>query len=365
MAPHTREQALLIDRYLYSRRGAPLWAALVAAAFALAVFLHGQRLSWGAALFLGVGGVACLGTFVLTGWLTPEKFSGPRLWRITGVALLASYAGGLTSIFATVSLSGIPLAEWPAQLLAAVWRATPFLLLAGLGMVLLMWATSASRRRQLQRELSQLRLHQEAQATAAQLTQARLRLLQAQIQPHFLFNTLAALQHWVDESDPRAALLLRSLTAFLRSATEQMLQPSVALAQEAAMARHYLDIMQARLGERLRFRIEVPADCAAQPLPPGLLVTLVENAVAHGIEPQLRGGEVQVRARRSEAGFELCVLDSGAGLPAGGPTDGVGLANSRERLRHAFGDRARLEINTRGDGPGTEVKLTVVPDATP
>ena len=162
---------------------------------------------------------------------------------------------------------------------------------------------------------------------------------------------LAALQHWVDVGDARAAPLLRALTGFLRGSTELMLRDGVTLAQECALVRHYLAIMQSRLGQRL---------------PPGLLVTLVENAVEHGIEPQLHGGEVQVIARHLDTAngvFELRVLDDGAGLAAGlgGGAEGVGPINSRERLRHQFGTRAELLVRPRADGPGTEVCLRVHP----
>ena len=159
------------------------------------------------------------------------------------------------------------------------------------------------------------------------------RLAAAQIQPHFLFNTLASLQHWVDTGDARAAPLLRDFTAYLRATLpmfERELQP---LGDEIEMVRRYLAIMQARLGPRLTFAIDVSAELPTQ-VPPGLVLTLVENAIAHGIEPQLRGGQVTVAAHRAGDRLVLTVRDDGAGLAAG-CADGVGLANSRRRLQHA------------------------------
>jgi signal transduction histidine kinase len=156
------------------------------------------------------------------------------------------------------------------------------------------------------------------------------RLAAAQIQPHFLFNTLASLQHWVDTGDPRAAPLLRDFTGYLRATLpmfERDLQP---LADELEMVRRYLAIMQARLGARLSFDIDAPAGIDA-PLPPGIVLTLVENAIAHGIEPQLRGGHVAVSVRRDGARTVVTVRDDGPGL-AEGWQDGVGLANTRRRL---------------------------------
>ncbi|CAM3735465.1 sensor histidine kinase [Roseateles saccharophilus] len=160
------------------------------------------------------------------------------------------------------------------------------------------------------------------------------RLAAAQIQPHFLFNTLASLQHWVDTRDERAAPLLRDFTAYLRATLpmfERELQP---LADEVEMVRRYLAIMQARLGPRLGFAINVPAGVTAE-LPPGVVLTLVENAIAHGIEPQLRGGHIEIAARHDGAHLVLTVRDDGPGL-APGWTEGVGLSNTRRRLLQAF-----------------------------
>jgi hypothetical protein len=180
------------------------------------------------------------------------------------------------------------------------------------------------------------------------------RLAAAQIQPHFLFNTLASLQHWVDTGDTRAAPLLRDFTAYLRATLpmfERELQP---LADEIEMVRRYLAIMQARLGARLTFAIDVSAELPAQ-VPPGIVLTLVENAIAHGIEPQLRGGQVTVAAHRAGHQLVLTVRDDGAGLSPG-CADGVGLANSRRRLVNA-NPNATLTL-THAD-PGCVATLTL------
>jgi len=159
------------------------------------------------------------------------------------------------------------------------------------------------------------------------------RLATAQIQPHFLFNTLASLQHWVDTGDTRAAPLLRDFTAYLRATLpmfDRELQP---LGDEIEMVRRYLAIMQARLGPRLSFTVDAPASLAPE-LPPGVVLTLVENAIAHGVEPQLRGGRIDIAARREGERLVLTVRDDGPGL-APGCAEGVGLANTRRRLLQA------------------------------
>jgi signal transduction histidine kinase len=180
------------------------------------------------------------------------------------------------------------------------------------------------------------------------------RLAAAQIQPHFLFNTLASLQHWVDTGDARAAPLLREFTAYLRATLpmfERELQP---LADEVEMVRRYLAIMQARLGARLSFTLDVPEGLAAE-LPPGLLLTLVENAIAHGIEPQLQGGRVDIAARREGERLVLTVSDDGPGL-APGWTEGVGLSNTRRRLLSAF---PAATLSLADNAPGCTATLTL------
>jgi len=353
-----RPVAIERDRFLLSPRAAGVW---VGTACGIAGTTYGlaadpDSLSpWLAFAFalLTFGGLFKAG---MSAWLYPQRFRGRRLWGLFGIVLIATYAGALASFGTRLHAALAQGMPYPQALLRVVWRATPLQFVALAGVLVVLAAVAASRQQLLQRE----RELRERDAIAAQAAQARLSLLQAQIQPHFLFNTLAALQHWVDAGDPRAAPLLRSLTGFLRGSTEHMLQAQTTLAQEFAMAGHYLDIMAARLGPRLRRRIDLDPDCAAQPVPPGLVVTLVENAIEHGIEPQLRGGTVELSARRLDAAaggpaaVELRVRDDGAGLSAAAQ-DGVGLSNSRERLRRTFGDTATLVLAARDDGaPGAD-----------
>jgi len=286
----------------------------------------------------------------MSAWLRPERFRGRRLWALFLLVTVATYAGAIASCRGLIG-QGVP---WQDALVRVLWRATPLQFVAFAGVLVLLAAVAAGRQQLLQRELARARAEQERDAVLWQATQARLNLLQAQIQPHFLFNTLAALQHWVDVGDARGAPLLRTLTSFLRGSTEHMLEERVTLAQECEMVRHYLEIMGARLGERLRHRVELAPDCAALGVPPGILITLVENAIEHGIEPALRGGEVQVWVRRVDGFCEVQVLDDGVGL-ATGAMDGVGLANTRERLHHAFRKRAQLRLQPREDSSGTQV----------
>jgi len=363
LEPELRAIAIERDTFLFSARSLGLWAGMLFGTLGTTagLALGSPRVSVGLAFLLAVLTFAGLFKTGLSLWLRPERFTAKRMWRIGWMSMIASYAGAIASFRGDLRPLIEAGAPWYEAVLRVIWRATPLQIMVLVAVLLLLTIVSAARREYMQRALEGARAEQERDASARQLTQARLTLLQAQIQPHFLFNTLAALQHWVDVGDARAAPLLRSLTSFLRGSTELMLRPEATLAQECEMVVHYLAIMQARLGDRLRFAIDIAPGCADQLLPPGLLITLVENAIEHGIEPQLRGGELRVVARQDRGVFELRVLDDGAGLTTADAHEGIGLANSRERLRHEFGARAELTLTARDDGPGAQACLRLHP----
>jgi hypothetical protein len=354
LAPDARAQAEAIDQFLVSRQGAYAWLALATAMAAVVAALRWAGFETWLAVGVTVlffGGMAKAGR---RAWLEPQLFSGRRLWRLAWFMMVASYAGALASV---IGVHRDRSRDWDAeQLLQLLWRATPLQLVVGLGVLLTLWITANARRAQGQRDLARLQLVQERDAAARQASEAQLRLLRAQIQPHFIFNTLSAVQHWVDTADARASALLRELTAFLRGSTELLSQPEVSLRQEAELLRHYLAIMQARLADRLQFELQLDDTTLDQALPPGLLITLAENAIEHGVAPALQGGRVRVASRRLEHGFELTVHNTGAPL-APGWSEGVGLANSRERLRHQFGERAMLQLLTVGGGTLAKVSV--------
>jgi hypothetical protein len=176
------------------------------------------------------------------------------------------------------------------------------------------------------------------------------RLASAQLEPHFLFNTLASLQHWVETGDARAAPLLRALTGYLRATLPLFDRPLLAAGAELEAIERYLQVMQARLGEaRLRWRIDVDTEARQALVPPGVLLTLVENAVAHGIEPLLADGSIEIRGRRLGGDAIFAVDDNGPGL-GDAHVDGVGLANVRQRLAFTAGSGAGLVLAARPDG---------------
>lgn len=208
--------------------------------------------------------------------------------------------------------------------------------------LLLLWFLVVWRAQQIEARLAQ-------QAERDRAIEMARRLAAAQVEPHFLFNTLASLQHWVQTQDPRAATLLEALTGYLRATLPMFSRALQPAADELHAVRLYLQVMQARLGDRLSWQEDVDPALRAQPLPPGLLLTLVENAIEHGISPRLSGGVLVLRGQvhGGDAVFE--VLDNGPG-PAPGSRDGIGLANSRERLLLSCGPLARLDISVRPEG---------------
>ncbi|GLR14406.1 hypothetical protein GCM10007907_31960 [Chitinimonas prasina] len=233
------------------------------------------------------------------------------------------------------------------------------MLAVGLGMcvgAMLTVAFAHWRNKEMEELRSRLTAEAHAERMARQLSEAQLRLLQAQIEPHFLFNTLGAVQQLAEDGAPRAANLTASLIQFLRSSLAQLRNGTVTLGQDFTLVEAYLRIMQARLGSRLRYALELPPELASQTIPSMMLLTLVENAIKHGIEPALRGGSITVSA--SMEGGQLClqVRDTGVGLP---PMleGGVGLANIRERLQLGFGERAGLVLLGQEEGALAELRL--------
>ena len=173
--------------------------------------------------------------------------------------------------------------------------------------------------------------------------QARLQALEAQVEPHFLFNTLAHVK-WLYQRDPqRGRHMLDRFLDYLQAALPRVRQSATTLEQELELARAYLDLQQLRIGERLEFSIDVPPDIAALRFPPLMLLTLVENAIKHGIAPQPGGGSIGIRAQADERVMRIEVRDTGAGLRQAAGT-GIGLANVRARLVALFGAGARLVI---------------------
>lgn len=194
--------------------------------------------------------------------------------------------------------------------------------------------------------------------------EARLKLLQAQIEPHFLFNTLANLQALIGVDPARAQEMLRHLDGYLRATLAATRNDRDTLAVEFALLKSYLEILAIRMGPRLAFELDLPQELAAARLPPMLLQPLVENAIRHGLEPKIEGGKVTVGARAEGKYLVLVVQDTGQGLhgSASGETGGtgVGLAHVKERLAAVYGDAASMTVGENaGAGTPGGVRITL------
>ncbi len=185
---------------------------------------------------------------------------------------------------------------------------------------------------------------------------ARLHLLQAQVAPHFLFNTLANVQALVDAGSPHASVVLRSLTAYLRAVVPQLHEPDATIERELQLVRPYLELMQMRMPDRLQYAMNVDPSALKVRCPPTTLLTLVENAVRHGIDPSEEGGRIDIDIDRHGERCVVRVADTGAGLHPSANGLGTGLTTLRERLRLIFGDAAQLRL-TSGAPRGVVVEV--------
>jgi signal transduction histidine kinase len=210
----------------------------------------------------------------------------------------------------------------------------------------------------------------DSAALERQLAEARLQAMQAQVEPHFLFNTLAAVEHLIETDPPRAASMQRNLIGYLRAVLPNLRRTQSTLGRELEISRSYLDILKVRMESRLDYRIDCPEGLASAQMPPLMLQTLVENAIEHGLEPKTEGGRIDISAGIRDGLLVITVADTGVGFApqsaalgsaaakvgAGGTARGVGLASLRERLNALYGARGRLLIEANSPA-GTRAVL--------
>ncbi len=194
-----------------------------------------------------------------------------------------------------------------------------------------------------------------------QLVQAQMRMLQAQIEPHFLFNTLANIQSLIAKSPERANLMMDNFIAYLRQTLSASRAQEGTVQQEIDLIRNYLELIKIRMAERLEFEIDIESALASHVLPPMLLQPIVENAIKHGLEPKETGGRITIRGERVEATQQIrfTISDDGLGFAANADSSGTGtgLANLRQRLQVLYDGAATLTVTERN--PGTEVSITI------
>jgi signal transduction histidine kinase len=199
----------------------------------------------------------------------------------------------------------------------------------------------------------------EAESLRRQVVEARMAAMQAQVEPHFLFNTLASIDHLIETDPPRASKMQKNLIALLRASMPTLREADTNLGRELAVIRPYLEILKVRMEERLQTEINVSDGLLSAEFPPMMLQSLVENAIKHGLEPKAEGGTLTVAAEIVDGNLEVSVAGTGLGFgKAATAGTGLGLTNIRERLLLLYGQRAQVAV-TENAGGGTRVTITV------
>jgi hypothetical protein len=275
---------------------------------------------------------------IITGALFSIKPKGK--WTILACILLGAVLGNVTGMhlgaFLTETLLGLPVG----------FRNPDYIQMAALGLTFaaavsfFFWSRGilSESRTQIQEE----RIRRISSEKAA--IEANLRMLQAQIEPHFLFNTLSNIHSLMDTHPQTAKAMLLDLNQYLRNTLAHTREEETTLGRELDVVAAYLKIFKIRMGERLHFRIDLPEGLHSTPFPPMLLQPLVENAIIHGIEPSENGGRIDIRARKNNGRLRVEIADTGNGFRSG-TGSGMGITNVRERLELLFGPVASLQLS--------------------
>jgi hypothetical protein len=344
------------------------------------------------AAFAGLGHAAALLAFVIVA--TALKFTANEYPLHPSTANVESFAREAAALAAALALP-LPLLVAASNLAPAyAWRRYLWLGLSAAGCALICASSplpallvSTTMRDNVDRQLMilvvllavVLEFRQRALATAgalmrveidginadARLRDASLRVLQAQIAPHFLFNTLANVRRLAQLDRKAAAAMLGDLVEYFSVTLARRDSPRATLGDEARLVDAYLRIHRVRMGTRLAYEIDVPPSLASVPVPSMMLLTLVENAIKHGLNPLAEGGFVRLRAERRGGELHLEVADNGQGLTTV-EGHGMGLANVRARLAILYGPRAALEVRPgRPRGFVADVSLPLLEGAAP
>ncbi len=315
-----------------------------------------------------LGAAALLGLLLMSGW---EGIYWILFARLFFIAMAATLAFGLfeqwpvrmprrlarwvVQVLAVAMV--IPFAAWVAYFATTQGDPVPFWhnserlqgfgFMTFMGVLLAPWMAVSALIGQISGEVQRQALAFELERSELErkALDARMRLLQAQVEPHFLFNTLANVRELVDSGSPQAPMVLGSLIAYLRAAVPRLHNPATTLGQELDLVRAYLEVMHMRIPDRLQYMVHVDDAALALLCPPMTLLTLVENAVRHGIDPSEDGGRIEIRVTLRQGRCLAQVIDTGVGLRPTGGGLGTGLATLRERLQLIFGDAAQLRLN--------------------
>ena len=339
-------------------------ARRVTVALALAVAVgFGMMWTWGgsrSALFfrtivIGLSGTAAFSLFEVWPRRLPRWL---QRWVLQVAAVGAVMPVTTLAIYLLSTPEGAPVFwEDPGR-----WSGWTHLTIAGL--LISPWTAVAAivRQKEAFARDQELTFALERSELERQALDARLHLLQAQVAPHFLFNTLANVQALVDAGSPHASAVLQSLTAYLRAAVPLLDESAATIERELQLVRPYLELMQMRMPDRLQYAMNVDPSALSVRCPPTTLLTLVENAVRHGIDPSEDGGRIDIDVSRRGDRCVVRVADTGAGLHASTSGLRTGLTTLRERLQLFFGDDAHLRLTSNAPrGAIAEVDMPARP----
>ncbi|MFZ1983563.1 MAG: histidine kinase [Desulfatitalea sp.] len=285
-------------------------------------------------------------------------FNPQTTWGIAAVVAAASIFGGIIGGTAGGWLSGIEVSLFLAK---KIYTLRVLIMSLLFGSIIAYYFFSRERISEIQRLLQEERIQRLTSEKHA--VQSQLKMLQAQIEPHFLFNTLSNILSLLDSDTARGKTMLQDLTRYLRASLAETRSQWTTLGSEMELVGAYLNIFKVRMDDRLKVHIEMDDTLKAVPFSPMLIQPLVENAVIHGLDASIEGGTLHIRAEQENSMLRVTVADTGQGIGAG-PSQGLGLANIRERLKALYGSQGRLiitENQPRGVKAVIEVPYAVAP----
>jgi sensor histidine kinase YesM len=333
------------DRWFYREKGWR-WVIVIFSAtttFAAVAAQFPWNMTFLEAAFIFNALVFALLWSALGAWFGYRKLHDRRfrlVLIVVGVTLAGALIGGTAADF----YQGREPMSWltdSAKLRHMVTAALAF----GFLYVTLVALIANLRSREYAAQMARLEAERRQSDLSRELAESKLRMLQLQIEPHFLFNTLGSAQQLAEKGAPDAARLIADLIRFLRASTPSMRGDVTTLGEEGSLIGAYLAIMKTRLSTRLSYAIDIPDALRPLTIPPGMLITLAENAIKHGIEPDPQGGTITMSARRTDHTLVVTVADTGVGLTSDAKAgQGIGLSNIRQRLALLFGDKAELVL---------------------
>jgi sensor histidine kinase YesM len=302
----------------------------------IAIFLtyigYGRGMSINFVFSQSIGFSICACVLAGEYWFHP---SSPMRNMLIIVAAIST--GAVAGSFLASMVTGIPLSfilqGEPIPLLQLLFMGLLF------GSIITYFFSSRERMVQAQALIQEERI--KRLSLEKESLETRLRLLQAQVEPHFLFNSLSNILSLLDTDLGKGREMLADLIRYLRASLSRTREKTTTLGQEMELVRAYMNIYKVRMGDRLRYRVEIPAHLMDRPFPPMLIQPLVENAIQHGLEPKIDGGEISILVQERENFLHLAVSDTGMGFDEKKDV-GIGLANIRERLQTLFDGRGRL-----------------------